>query len=162
MSDKKFTDEEIIKALECCISATTDGACVGCPFNKQKLCDKDQWALERYALDLINRQKTEIEALKMEFSEMRDKANSYKAENERLKVENMFAIAERNAFDTSFNKVLKQFKNAKAEAYKEFAEKLKQHKRKMRGFDLNEEFWDYAVLVEDIDDFLKEMVNEEK
>lgn len=64
MTDKKFTDEEIIKALECCISTTTEEACAGCPFNKQKLCDKDQWALERYALDLINRQKAEIEMLK--------------------------------------------------------------------------------------------------
>lgn len=64
MSDKKLTDEEIIKALECCISTTTEEACAGCPFNKQKLCDKDQWALERYALDLINRQKAEIEKMK--------------------------------------------------------------------------------------------------
>ena len=37
MSDKKLTDEEIIKALECCISTTTEEACAGCPFNKQKL-----------------------------------------------------------------------------------------------------------------------------
>lgn len=64
MSDKEFTDEEIITGLECCISTTTNEACVECPFNKQKLCDKDQWALERYALDLINRQKSEIERLK--------------------------------------------------------------------------------------------------
>lgn len=48
----------------------------------------------------------------------------------------------------------------KKQAYKEFAEKLKQHKRKMKGFDLTEEFWDYAVLVEDIDNLLKEMVRE--
>lgn len=44
---------------------------------------------------------------------------------------------------------------AKSEAYKEFAEKLKQHKRKMGGYDLNDAFWDYAVLVEDIDNLLK-------
>lgn len=48
----------------------------------------------------------------------------------------------------------------KKQVYKEFAEKLKQHKRKMKGFDLTEEFWDYAVLVEDIDNLLKEMVRE--
>lgn len=48
----------------------------------------------------------------------------------------------------------------KEQAYKEFAEKLKQHKRKMKGFDLNEEFWDYAVLVEDIENTLIEMVGE--
>lgn len=39
----------------------------------------------------------------------------------------------------------------KKAARKEFAQELIQHKRKMRGFDLSEEFWDYAVLVEDIE-----------
>lgn len=63
MTNKRYTDEEIIKALECCISTTTEEACAGCPFNKQKLCDKDQWALDRYALDLINRQKAEIDGI---------------------------------------------------------------------------------------------------
>lgn len=47
-------------------------------------------------------------------------------------------------------------------SYKEFAEKLKQHKRKMKGFDLTEEFWDYAVLAEDIENTLIEMVSEIK
>lgn len=47
-------------------------------------------------------------------------------------------------------------------SYKEFAEKLKQHKRKMRGFDLNEEFWDYAVLTEDIENTLIETMGEIK
>lgn len=49
---------------------------------------------------------------------------------------------------------------AKQEAYKAFAERLKQHKRKMKGYDLSDAFWDYAVLVEDIDNLLKEMVGE--
>lgn len=46
---------------------------------------------------------------------------------------------------------------AEQEAYKAFAERLKQHKRKMKGYDLSDSFWDYAVLVEDIDNLLKEM-----
>lgn len=46
----------------------------------------------------------------------------------------------------------------KIQAYRDFANRLRTHKRKMKGFDLNEEFWDYAVLVEDIDNILKEMV----
>ena len=45
-------------------------------------------------------------------------------------------------------------KTAKAEAYKEFAEKLKQHKRVL--------LWNSAVLVEDIDNVLKEMAGEGK
>ena len=39
MTDKKLTDEDVVEGLERCISTTTAGACVGCPFNKQKLCD---------------------------------------------------------------------------------------------------------------------------
>lgn len=43
-------------------------------------------------------------------------------------------------------------KTAKAEACKEFAEKLKNHKRKR--------LWNSTVLVEDIDNVLKEMAGE--
>ncbi len=55
MTDKKLTDEEIIKALE------------GSILNA-KGCDSKVWSIEIYklesALDLINRQKSEIERLK--------------------------------------------------------------------------------------------------
>lgn len=54
----------------------------------------------------------------------------------------------------SFDCSEKAVKSAKAEAYKEFAEKLKQHKRVL--------LWNSAVLVEDIDNVLGEMVGEEK
>lgn len=54
------------------------------------------------------------------------------------------------------------YSEIKKQAYREFAEKLKQHKRKMNGFDWSDEFWDYAVLVEDIDSLLKELVGEIK
>lgn len=64
MINENLTDEDVVEGLERCISTTTDKACAGCPFNKQNLCDIDQWALERYALDLIKRQKSEIERLK--------------------------------------------------------------------------------------------------
>ncbi len=62
----------------------------------------------------------------------------------------------------TFEDLLSYINKIKAEACKEFAERLKQHKRKMRGFDLNEEFWDYAVLIENIDNLLKEMIGEEE
>lgn len=105
MTIKKPTDGEIIKALQCCISTTTNKACVGCPFNKQKLCDKDQWALERYALDLTNRQKTEIKKLKSENEILSRNAD--------------------NAFQEGLNECRELFEpEIKAEAYKELAEKL--------------------------------------
>lgn len=48
----------------------------------------------------------------------------------------------------------------KIKAYREFANRLRMHKRKMKGFDLTDEFWDYAVLAEDIENTLIEMVSE--
>lgn len=57
MTDKKFTDEEIIKALECHINAED---CVGCEMFGR--CD--EIILTELVLDLINRQKAEIEELK--------------------------------------------------------------------------------------------------
>lgn len=56
-----MTDEQIIKALECCTSGTTSECCNKCPFSPEDICDKDGNALEKYALALINRQKAEIE-----------------------------------------------------------------------------------------------------
>lgn len=53
---------------------------------------------------------------------------------------------------------LEEEKLIKIEAYKEFADKIKRHARKMNGYDLCEPFWDYAVLVEDIDSILKGMI----
>ena len=47
-----------------------------------------------------------------------------------------------------------------SEAIKEFWGKLKKHSRKMQSSDFSGEFWDRAVLVEDGDNLLKEMVVE--
>ena len=48
----------------------------------------------------------------------------------------------------------------KSEAYKEFAEKIKKHSRKMQSSDFSGDFWDAAVLVEDIDKLVEEMLGE--
>ena len=58
-----MNDNDIIKALEHCVSSSTSEACDGCPFNENDICDKEYNATEKYALDLINRQKAEIERL---------------------------------------------------------------------------------------------------
>lgn len=57
MTDKKFTDDEIIEALECHINAED---CVGCEMFGR--CD--EIILTKLVLDLINRQKSEIERYK--------------------------------------------------------------------------------------------------
>lgn len=146
MSDKKLTDEEIIKALECCISTTTEEACAGCPFNKQKLCDKDQWALERYALDLINRQKAEIEKMK----ECPKCVYEYDGE-----------VTEYCVQGPCPN--FKTVEQIKTEAYKEFAEKLEEKLCDCRTVSDGEYCgFDCGDIHECFDDLLKEMVGEEK
>ena len=61
MTEHKFTDEEVIKALECCLQ---NDSCKECPINHNYgnygYCTN--LALT-YALDLINRQNAEIERL---------------------------------------------------------------------------------------------------
>lgn len=64
MTERKFTDEDVIKALECCTSAECDkckweprGDC----YRGSVECNDD---LMRYALDLVNRQRAEIERLR--------------------------------------------------------------------------------------------------
>lgn len=120
MTDKNFTDEEIIKAVECCSDPCCK--CDDCPlYCRGANCSS--FELHRYALDLIYRQKAEIERLK------------------------------------GWQDVLKAEKHSliKAEAYKEFAKRLKKLTRRFHylGFSL-----DYALAVEtsEIDNLLKEMV----
>ena len=54
-----MTDNEIIKALKCCISTSVEG-CRECPFNTPNCYAKVPMV---FALDLINRQKEEVEEL---------------------------------------------------------------------------------------------------
>ena len=56
-----MTDNEIIKALECC---SRHGDCEGCPWeNDECITAEGTSILMHEALDLINRQKAEIERL---------------------------------------------------------------------------------------------------
>lgn len=100
MTDKKFTDEEIIETLECC--AYSDG-CERCQCSKQ--CDGAEHLIN--ALDLINRQRAEIERLK----ECPKCAYEYDGE-----------ITEYCVQGPCPN--FKTVEQIKSEAYKEFAERL--------------------------------------
>lgn len=63
-----MTDNEIIKALECCSHRNEDLPCDGCPaYNIAQMCMED---LMSDALDLINRQKAEIERLNKNYEEL--------------------------------------------------------------------------------------------
>lgn len=73
MTEHKFTDEEIIKALELCFALKgTSETCAKCPYHSfGKLCKVER---DKDALDLINRQKEEIEIIKETTAEIRYEA----------------------------------------------------------------------------------------
>lgn len=71
-------------------------------------------------------------------------------------------ITAKQPYDIEITLKNKSVKEIKQEAYKDFVKKLKQHARKMKGFDFTDEFWDYAVPVETINSILKEMEDEIK
>ena len=129
MTDKKITDEEIKSSLE--VIATTRN-CNECKIRNCKwgTCNCSQITANA-ALDLINRQQAEIERLE----------KIRKADNNLI---------------TSLNKC---YETAKAEAYKEFAEKLKE--KCYEDFQETDEMLSPYVTDDDIDNLLKEMEGEE-
>lgn len=131
------TDNEIIKALECCMDEM--GCTKGCPCFEPKAkgahCKvSKKLELEKLTLDLINRQKAEK-------SNLTSNLTSAKAEIERLKQD--LKITTKNYVEGG--------KIIKAEAIKEFAERLKSEI----------EFSDTITKVErHIDKLVKEMVGD--
>ena len=114
-----MTDNEIIKALECCVDWCGNVSCWDCPLKNTGCIHFDKL---KETLDLINRQKAEIERLKGMVSQNEGVLPRY----EQL---------------------------IKAEAIKEFAERLKENS--IATFS-----WNGVVLVEEIDNLLKEMVGD--
>ena len=138
MTDKKLTDEEVVKALECC----KDCCC--------KQCDEELNFQE--AVDLINRQKEEIEALYQ--INAKSEKEIYEIRKELLGKENLEESFKRSVRD--FDKRLeKTVKLERVYAYKEFAGIIKD-----KWFDNRYDSPDV-----DFDDFisnlLKEMVGED-
>lgn len=149
MTDKKFTDEEIIKALMCHFNEELDEEafqCVDCPLynDTSPSCTE---ALKSYVLDLINRQKSEIERLK----ECPKCVYEYDGE-----------ITEYCVQGPCQN--FKTVEQIKAEAYKEFVEKLKKellaYRKKRRNALDNESVFVVDKVRQMIDNLLKEMVGE--
>jgi superfamily II DNA or RNA helicase len=149
MTEHKFTDEKIIKALEICQKAKCRGDCedMGCPATTKHGCrfylrtDEDydgviQMEMLKDALDLINRQKAEIEELTVS--------------NERLEqILTFYTLQYGTVRDQSI-----VIETARVEAIKEFAERLKE--KLIKG-------GIYPALVKNsIDDLVKEITEEQK
>lgn len=135
MTDKKFTDEEIIEALDLCTQQNGSIPCYDFPCwnDDEQECEGIDYTS---ILDLINRQKSEIEELK-----------------EKLTLD--------------FEKMESEYDGKiKAEAYKEFAERLKEHINNCHSVSDEGEYVCYdcscANVTHCIDKFVKEMVGEEE
>lgn len=130
MTDKKLTDEEIIKALEYC--NTDRNECNKCVLQRE--CERNPFysPVAEQALDLINRQKAELE-------QWQEEANNWKT------------IACQQSVDAlSFSELIE---NAYKQGAKAFVEKLKKEILSDRGYDVLQQGT--------IDNLLKEMVGEE-
>ena len=161
MADKKLTDEEIISSLE--VIATTCN-CNECKIRSGKwgTCNCSETTANA-ALDLINHQKLEIESLKSELSNTRRKAlleasskfeghSNYHGDTILCK---LICMAEGK--DVGIAKPL-DISEIKAEAYKEFAERLNEKAQIADCFDS----YNMVVGTHFIDNLLKEMVGEIK
>lgn len=128
---KKFTDDEIIKALDCCGNESAN-FCSICPLyikdNDNDFCQEE---LHRMSFDLISSQKAEIERLQKECEITR-------------------AYIHNNGLEWGLVSHLEFYKNQRAEAIKEFAERLKS--KAVQKYD-----WNEYVEIEDIDNLIKEM-----
>ena len=102
--EKKLTDEEIVKALECC---TKDGWCKECPYFINGIDCGNQRSENDY-LDLINRQKAEIERLTQRL-DYYNKSSDYHEGNQK-------ELEERNA---ELQKQVDELKTENKELYKE-------------------------------------------
>lgn len=124
-----MTDNEIIKALECCIDY--ECRCVECPYfgiaSDDVSCGKEHGI---DMLDLINRQKAEIERLQNDYLSMQ----------------------------STLAKMSTGVEQAKVEAIKEFAERLKEKKCSYSETEYTFDF--DGVTVENIDAIVKEMTEE--
>ena len=140
-----MTDNEIIKALEICCKNTN---CDGCPLGYliyQSQCTSE---LALKSLDLINRQRAEIEEHKSEIAILKDSNKNlhelYYTEREKVK------NAKQKVID-----IAKALQLAQSKAIKEFAKMLKKKARKQYRAAL------YRVVdTDDIDSLVKEMTEE--
>ena len=142
-----MTDNEIIKALECC-SDDSVARCEDCPYVVDLMVCR-QMQLRKDSLDLINRQKAENERLEYVLLGVMQSVDKWLDDKE-------LEQDEVNRAATMREKTLRIVETAKAEAIKEFADMLITEKTTAISCDLFEE----VVRKSDIDNLVKEKVSE--
>ena len=153
-----MTDNEIIKALECC----SKEECLkqDCPIFNTKYCEEPSLFF-REILDLINRLQAEKEAL----INGQETLQKYIADLRReLEVLSLKVFGQKNALfgqQVYAAKLQKELTTAKSEAIKEFAERLKkeflQHQREYRKVLNSDGACAMIIAKKSIDNLVKEM-----
>lgn len=164
MPDKKLTDSEIVKALECC-SMQSYPACKECPYH-DNYSNRECIGLRNADIkDLINRQKAQLFKEQNKNSKLRNERNRLQAEVERLEKDSKRL----EKVEMQLDDAMKMYDTIKAEAYKEFAERLKEAPIKcalpLLGLSTKDETEDYfndiMLQVRDvINNLLKELVGD--
>ena len=147
-----MTDTNIIHALQCCGVETN---CRNCPLYKERSA-KCICTVLKNALDLIIRQQTELENLKIENQSLRSAANSLKMhyEEAQSEIEGLNILREyANKRASDYKTMRDKYLNAKSEAIKDFAMKLKSISKFLPLTAISDSF----VTVSDIDNLVKEM-----
>ena len=147
----KLKDSEIVKALKYCTN--NDECGTDCPcFSEQKSMCGNYNGLLKQTLDLINRLQAEneknkdsIRLLQLALDQKRRKIVRLEEENQELRAENE---EQEKAIINALHQMKEVRLTAKAEAYKEFAERLKR---------ITEHIYYEPCIV---DDLLKELVGE--
>ena len=144
----KYTDDDIITAYGYCLSHD----CRNCPLDGVDNCmDKVEICIP----EIYNRQKAEIESLKIAIEVTRDNLGDARAELQKAEseIERLKGMVSQN------EGVLPQYEAlVRDEAIKEFAERLK--KRKYQSSEWSHGEHPYVVEKTDIDDVLEEMTEE--
>ena len=151
-----MTDNEIIKALECCGKAFINhdcSFCNDCLFKGKALC---QGFLLDNTIGFINRQKAEIERLQSVNADMQESLRLAAEANKDMQAEiEGLKSARRSAL-----KVFQLHTEIRAEAIKEFAERLK---IELELEDAETWFEIYECgLIREIDNLVKEMIGDQK
>lgn len=141
-----MTDDEIIKALECC-DFTDIKACEECPLYNTFDCS---FVIIDKTLDLVNRQNAEIERLKQENKE-------YCEDNRIIAYQRNQRDKEIRALHNQLNGLNFMDKQIKSESVKKFAEKLKDSADKTRIKNMETEKVVFYMDEFKLDNLVKEM-----
>ena len=148
-----MTDNEIIKALECCNKSDNGKGCFECPY--RQYCPDCLRRRNEDTIDLINRQKAEIERLQGLLSEWKKEA--YKladSKDEHFKICDEYAEKAKQRYSEMFDEAKGKIK---VEAVKEFDELLKED---CLAYPLEKDDLTMLVDVKSYNNLLKEMAGD--